>query len=227
MRRVAPLIILAGLLLLVGGIRLLAGDIETLGDPAVIEGKLQPGTTPTVPTAESWTPPTTTTSTSTTVPVAEQLAPTKPPIADPVRLRIGALDIVAPIGAYGVNERTGQMAVPNNITEVGWYRFGPRPGEPGSAVLAAHVDLAGIGPGVFFELGSIRVDDRVSVVFEDGSEAEFRVVATTVYRKDELPLDVVFSRQGPPVLTLITCGGDFNPSLRRYDSNLVVYAVPV
>lgn len=47
------------------------------------------------------------------------------------------------------------------------------------------------------------------------------------YAKDELPLDVIFSRAGAPVLTLVTCGGGFSPSEETYDSNVVVYATPV
>ena len=31
---------------------------------------------------------------------------------------------------------------------------------------------------------------------------------------------------GPPALVLITCGGDFDRSIRRYRSNVVVTAVP-
>lgn len=118
------------------------------------------------------------------------------------------------------------MAVPDNVTDVGWYKFGPSPGEPGSAVLAAHVDLASSGPGVFFDLRTLEEGDSVVVSYEDGSESSFRVVARVNYEKDELPLDVIFSREGPPVLTLITCGGGFNRNIARYDSNVVVYAVP-
>jgi hypothetical protein len=51
-------------------------------------------------------------------------------------------------------------------------------------------------------------------------------VARTTYEKNELPLDIIFSREGPPVLTPITCGGGFNSEIGRYDSNVVVYAVP-
>jgi hypothetical protein len=68
--------------------------------------------------------------------------------------------------------------------------------------------------------------DRVAVSYDDGSETGFRVVARVTYDKDELPLDVIFSREGPPVLTLITCGGGFNTNIGSYDSNVVVYAVP-
>ena len=32
---------------------------------------------------------------------------------------------------------------------------------------------------------------------------------------------------GPETLVLITCGGSFDPDIRRYRDNIVVYAVPV
>ncbi len=145
----------------------------------------------------------------------------------PVGLTIASIDVEAPVIATGVDARTGQMEVPNNVSEVAWYEFGPRPGEGGSAVLAAHVDLAGQGPGVFFELRDVEPGDVVVVSFSDGSSMPFLVEARTIYKKDELPVDVIFSRQGPPVLTLVTCGGGFSESSRSYDSNVVVYAVPL
>jgi hypothetical protein len=40
-------------------------------------------------------------------------------------------------------------------------------------------------------------------------------------------LDRIFAKDGDPVLTLITCGGDFNRSLRSYEDNVVTYAVPI
>jgi hypothetical protein len=144
----------------------------------------------------------------------------------PVRLVIPALDVDAPVDPYGVNERTGQMAVPRNVTDVAWYEHGPVPGEPGSAVLAAHVDLAGRGPGVFFGLRWLEPGDEMVVEHADGSATRFVVVARTLYAKDELPLDAIFSTAGDPVLTLVTCGGGFDPSRQTYDGNVVVYAVP-
>jgi LPXTG-site transpeptidase (sortase) family protein len=119
------------------------------------------------------------------------------------------------------------MAVPSNVRDVAWYEFGSRPGEKGSAVLAAHVDLASQGPGVFFSLRKVEEGDIVEVAFSGGSVGFFRVEARTVYQKDELPLDTIFAREGSPVLTLITCGGGFSESSGSYDSNVVVYAVPI
>jgi LPXTG-site transpeptidase (sortase) family protein len=148
------------------------------------------------------------------------------PVGLPVGLRIDTLEVDAPIAPFGVDRRTGDMDVPNNVTEVAWYKFGPRPGERGSAVLAAHVDLASQGPGVFFDLSTLEPGDRVTVEYEGGEELGFRVIARVIYDKTDLPLDVIFSREGPEVLTLITCGGGFNRQVQSYDSNVVVYAVP-
>lgn len=210
-------------LVLVGAIALIP-DSTTSGDIESVEAALRPSTSaPVLPLTEP--------SPTTTVPPAEPV-PTQdieqelPPIAPPIGLRIDSLGVDAPVDPYGVDRATGQMAVPDNVTDVGWYEYGPRPGEPGSSVLAAHVDLAGSGPGVFFDLRTLVEGDRITVLHEDGSESPFRVVARSTYEKEELPLEVIFSREGPSVLTLITCGGGFNSNVSRYDSNVVVYAVP-
>jgi len=144
----------------------------------------------------------------------------------PVTLHIPAIDQDAPIVAAGVDPN-GDMEVPDNVNDVAWYRHGPAPGEPGSAVLAAHVDLAGQGPGVFFRLHELEPGSAISIDFDDGNSETYRVEARTLYDKEELPTAVVFSREGPPVLTLITCGGAFDERVKRYDGNVVVYAVPM
>ncbi len=143
----------------------------------------------------------------------------------PVRLRIDKLGIDAAIGEYGLDDE-GQMDVPDNVADAGWYKYGPSPGDRGSAVIAAHVDLAGPGRGLFYDLKELEPGDVVLIGFEDGGEKRFHVVARTTYLKDQLPIAAIFSRDGDPTLTLVTCGGGFSQSTRRYDSNVVVYAKP-
>ena len=145
---------------------------------------------------------------------------------EPVTLHIGDIEVHAPVIKAGVEADTGEMEVPDNGDDVAWYGFGPSPGEPGSAVLAAPVDFWGQGPGVFYNLRTLEPGDDIRVVYDDGSSAWFRVAAKTTYAKEELPLDFIFSREGNRVLTLVTCGGGFSRSDRSYDSNVVVYAVP-
>lgn len=118
------------------------------------------------------------------------------------------------------------MEIPEDVDDVGWYRHGPVPGESGSAVLAAHIDSVGQGPGVFFRLGTLGRGDLIEVTNAEGSIQVFVVQAVETIPKDALALDRVFAREGKPVLTLITCGGGFSRSLGSYDSNVVVVAVP-
>jgi sortase (surface protein transpeptidase) len=142
----------------------------------------------------------------------------------PRRLTIPALGVTAPIVPMGV-EPGGTMEVPDDVVTVGWYRFGPSPGLPGSAVLVGHVDSRLEGPGVFFGLTKLQVGDLVRVRVADGGWDSFRVVARALVAKDRLPRGI-FTRDGDPVLTLITCGGGFDAAAGRYTHNVVVSAVP-
>ena len=143
----------------------------------------------------------------------------------PVGLRIESLGIGdAAVVDVGV-EPNGEMEIPG-ATEIGWYRFGSSPGEPGSAVLAAHIAFNG-RDGVFRNLDDIEVGDIVEVLYGDGSSQRFEITETAQYAKDELPIDRVFAKDGSPELTLITCGGDFNRSLNSYTDNVVAYAEPI
>ena len=147
--------------------------------------------------------------------------------AIPVRIEIVAIDLQAPILPLGVVRETGQMEVPENVDEVGWYRYGPAPGWPGSAVLAAHVDMAGEGPGVFFYLDRLRTGDRITVDFDDGTTSAFLVSHAERVPKGELNFDSIFSPVGQPLLRLVTCGGGFNRAIRSYDDNIVITAQPL
>ena len=64
------------------------------------------------------------------------------------------------------------------------------------------------------------------VGYADGTQRRFTVVERRLIAKPELPVSDVFARTGPPALVLITCGGDFDRSIRRYRSNVVVTAMP-
>ena len=145
----------------------------------------------------------------------------------PVRIEIVVIDLEAPILPLGVVSETGQMEVPENVDDVGWYRYGPAPGWPGSAVLAAHVDMAGEGPGAFFHLDRLKTGDQINVDFDDGTTATFVVSQAERVPKGELNFDSVFSPVGQPLLRLVTCGGSFNRTTRSYDDNIVITAYPL
>jgi sortase (surface protein transpeptidase) len=143
----------------------------------------------------------------------------------PNRVRIPAIEVDATVLPVGIDQPGRGMQIPADITKVGWYRFGPSPGQAGSALLVGHVDSSALGPGVFFRLRNVPVGALVLVAFTDGSSARFRVVARRSYPKDELP-GRLFAHSGNTVLTLITCGGPFDQTTAHYQDNIVVYAVP-
>jgi sortase (surface protein transpeptidase) len=116
------------------------------------------------------------------------------------------------------------MEIPQDVGVVGWYRFGPSPGRPGSAILVGHVDSHAQGPGAFFRLAGLRMGASISVKREDGTRVLFKVVARRSYPKGRLPRRI-FDRAGQPMLTLVTCGGSFDRRLRRYADNIVIFAV--
>jgi sortase (surface protein transpeptidase) len=151
-----------------------------------------------------------------------------PPVVEP-RIRpssvtIDDIELWGPVRPVGL-EDDGQLEVPDE-TEIGWYRYGSSPGRAGATVLAAHVSWNDtIGP--FFQLGSLEPGALVEVRLEDDTVRTYEVVERTMYDKDSLPRDRIWRTTGDETLVLITCGGSFNPEIRRYRENIVVYAVPI
>jgi hypothetical protein len=144
----------------------------------------------------------------------------------PVSLRIDDLGVEANVLQVGIAP-DGSLEVPEQVSDVGWFREGARPGQPGAAVVVGHVDSASQGPGAFFLLRDVTIGTRISVLDDQATRQDFEVVARREYRKVALPIDSLFRRDGPAVLTLVTCGGKFDVETRSYDSNIVLHAVPV
>ena len=143
----------------------------------------------------------------------------------PVSVRVDGLGIDVPVVSVGVEPGTGAMSVPPDGGVVGWYQYGPSPGETGSAVLAGHVDFDG-RPGAFFELRRVEPGATVVVRTADGAERNFVVQGRAQIAKAELPVSELFSRTGPTALVLVTCGGSYDRATRSYAANVVIYAVP-
>lgn len=116
----------------------------------------------------------------------------------------------------------GTIEVPRDPSAPGWFTPGPSPGQLGPAVIAGHVDST-TGPAVFYRLGELRPGDRVQVVREDGSTADFRVDKVETYEKRTFPTRAVYGTTHHAELRLITCSGEYD-SETGYLSNTVAYA---
>lgn len=145
------------------------------------------------------------------------------PRASQVSVPTGGIDsVVRPVGV----SPDGQMALPANPEVLGWYRFGPAPGDgSGSVVLAGHLDSKRYGLGPLVGLREVEVGDPVTVVRSDGTRVGYSVVDIRRYDRQALPAEV-FARTGPERLRIVTCGGEYLPEAGGYQQNLVVTAVP-
>ena len=144
------------------------------------------------------------------------------PEAMPLRLSVPSLNIDAKVQYVGVNA-AGNMGVPNNFTDVAWYKYGPAPGMRGSAVIDGHVNN-GLGlAGVFKRLGDLHVGDDVYVTRKGGDTKHFKVIALETYNYKRVPVEEIFNRADGAYLNLITCEGNWVKGEKTYDQRLVVY----
>lgn len=148
------------------------------------------------------------------------------PYARPLRITIGRVGIDAALMRVGMT-RSGALGVPPiaDALKAAWFDDGPAPGQPGAAVIDAHVDSLDI-PGhhaAFFTLGAVRPGDRVEVTRSDHQVAEFTVDSVELVRKRDFPTEKVYGALPYAGLRLITCGGEFRRG-EGYVGNVIVYA---
>lgn len=142
------------------------------------------------------------------------------PRGEPARVIIPAIDVDVDLVGLGLNT-DGSMEVPD-FGLAGWYIEGPKPGHAGPAVIAAHVDSRA-GPDVFYRLRDLAAGDEIRVVYDGGDTVIFFADSSELTPKDELPVAAIWPTTNDRMLTLITCGGQFDRSERQYRDNLIVY----
>ena len=148
------------------------------------------------------------------------------PRSAPVSLRIPAIGVNARVIPLGLNAAGGVEVPPLSTPFVtSWYDKGSAPGENGPAVLLGHVDAAGVGPAVFYQLGALAPGDLVYVTRRDSRTAVFRVTAVVLYPEQDFPSKAVYSFTPNPTLRLITCGGDFDAQSHHYLGRTIAFAV--
>ena len=193
---------LLGVLMLCGAAAGLAWASHT-GRPAT-----SPGTAPLVPVPKAkWAA------------VPSALMPSAP---RPTALDIPAIGVRTRLVRLGLTS-AGTLQVPRSTAVAGWYTGSPRPGEPGSAVIAGHID-SDRGPGVFYRLAELKPGNLVYVQRGRGRLAVFEVTAVRTYLKSKFPTAAVYGPVPDSELRLITCGGTFDPASGHYLSNVIVFA---
>lgn len=139
----------------------------------------------------------------------------------PKTLIIDRIDVDATVEKVGKKEN-GEMDVPEDYKNIGWYESGTQPGEQGSAVMDGHVNDPD-GEGVFWDLEKLESGDEVKVSDENGDTLVFEVVGKEAFKLGEAPVKKIFGYTSRRTLNLITCTGDFNYDKGTHEQRLVVY----
>lgn len=140
---------------------------------------------------------------------------TPPPLAE------GQQAHTAPLASYGISipkigmsssliplrlNPDGTIQVPplDHVEQAGVYANGPKPGQPGPAVILCHVNGGG-KPGCGAHFAQLAVGDRINVDTPSGAVA-FQVTDAQTVSKADFPTAKVYSDTAAPELRLITCG---------------------
>ena len=143
----------------------------------------------------------------------------------PIHLTIPKLGVSVPLSELGLN-KDHSVQVPTNFAVPGWYKYGPSPGQEGSAVILGHVDSY-LGPAIFYRLADLRLGNHVIVRAADGKIFTFRVIGLREYSKSTFPDHLVYGPRRYAALQLVTCGGVFDRQTGHYLSNIVIFTALV
>ena len=157
----------------------------------------------------------------------------------PQRVVYPALGVDAAVERIGIDGSAGSSAVkrlgnPTDITRIGWYAEGPRPGSgTGTVLLDGHTYRD--GSAVFGEDFPTRArpGQVVQTVQRDGSVCSYRVqrVWPAVDARRDYPRIVasedLYSEDGPERLFLATCGGRWDAAREEYEDISILVATPL
>ncbi len=140
----------------------------------------------------------------------------------PVEIAIEAIEVRAEIEVLEVVD--GRFEDPTTSDVVAWYKDTGRPGMPGTMVMAGHLNYWGDPEGVFFALNEVAVGEEIVITTASGMRFRYIVVNTALLVATETTLAEVTDSDEEALLTLITCGGTWDPETQTYLDRTVVQA---
>lgn len=122
----------------------------------------------------------------------------------------------------------GVLAPPFGVA--GWYAEPgwAKPGWPGAAILAGHINRRSpsLQLDTFGRLPQVRAGDRITVVYSSGDTVTFVATKSRALSKKAVPKDdTIWDAHNPkPILRLITCDPTTPVKGGHYEGNWVVWA---
>ena len=123
----------------------------------------------------------------------------------------------------------GVLGSPDNPEVVGWWHEGPRPGDSGNVLLDGHRDYTdregNVGTGAFWLLPDLKPGDSILIRIPNALAIFVYVVQESIAVRWDDPVGVqYFESAGEPLLTLITCQGEFDRDQHNYSQRRIVVA---
>ena len=155
-----------------------------------------------------------------TLPLAVPIQPNPTVYSFPSRLTIPKIGLSANVIQMGITA-TGNMQAPATNQATGWYKYGARPGNVGSAVIDGHLGLS--NEAVFGKLHQLVIGDAINVLDDQGSTISFIVKRIATFERDS-DAAAIFNSETGSHLNLITCNGDWDSRQATYSKRLVVFS---
>lgn len=148
----------------------------------------------------------------------------EPVEATPIRIKAPSTGIDAEIIEVGVTA-DGTLEAPTDWAKVGWYTNSAKPGLKGNVIIDGHYDTNTGAPAAFWNLKNLSLGDKVVVVDEYGVEHEYTVTELIHVSINDTDRLEKLNKHSGRTLTLITCGGFWNPTVGTYDERLIIKAI--
>jgi hypothetical protein len=144
--------------------------------------------------------------------------------AIPVHMRIPGIGVDYPIEYMEI--LAGEMEQPSGADAIAWYKSTARLGEKGNGLYAGHLNWWGMPEGPFFLLETLVEGDAVELDGDDGETYRYIIQWTQDFPIDEEPPDeAVGPTVDEEVITMITCGGQWDASVSLYDHRTIARAI--
>ncbi len=147
----------------------------------------------------------------------------------PTSLQIPNYSVDAPIEIGAIVD--GAMQDPTGPWVIAWYDQLGRLGQGTNVVVAGHVDYYTVGPAVLWSVKEpgLAPGETITMTAEDGSVFDYAVEWSQQFHvATELTPEVIqtqiVNHTGYEALTIVTCGGEFDPASGEYLSRIIVRA---
>lgn len=127
------------------------------------------------------------------------------------------------VKALGVN-KDGEVAVPDNIFDAGWYTGSSKPGQKGAVFIFGHIS-SWEANGAFHDLNKLKPGDKVMVERGDGKKFTYVVNKSKIYDVKKVNMKEVLNpiKPGTNALNLMTCAGTVIKGTNEFTERLVVF----